>query len=197
MSSDYVQKETHFPLSVLVFLFHCVFPCRPVRLLVSLSLCLSGWSDDSGPIVKSAIRYRASLRAGGVGGGGTGWWRDREGRGGWETEGIMGVLIARSMLSGAQGALAPSPALWFTCCSHSLVFSLYLPHTFKLLTIPSSTLCPSFASFSHLHTVHPPFFPQSPSLLLKTYGRVSDSIRKMIWSVSRPGMREQLVTFET
>lgn len=66
----------------------CIYQsaCPPPR----LSLCVSGWSDDSGPIVKSAIRYRARPRAergGGVGewGGGGGGGREL-GRGGWDTE---------------------------------------------------------------------------------------------------------------
>lgn len=114
---------------------------------------------------------------------------------GWETKGIMGVLIARSMLSGAQGDLAPLPALCFTCCSHSLVCPLSFPHPKpKLFIVPFCALC-----------LWPVFFntyvrPSSLSLRLpslQTYGIVSDFIRKMIWSVSRLGMKEQLVTFET
>lgn len=122
--------------------------------------------------------------------------RDRESIGGWETEGIMGVLIARSMLSGAQGTLAPIPVLCFTCCSHSLIWpmafvSLCLPFIFFFLTPLSSSLSlfgvsalPSFIFHTYTH----PLRPQSAFLLRRhmvlwmiLLGRWYEVFQGLVW----------------
>lgn len=103
-----------------------------------------------------------------------------ESRGGWETEGIMGVLIARSMLSGAQGALAPISA-------YALPVALIL-----FLTPPSSslslfcTLCPSLLSFSHLRTSPfsfnlPSFFTRHMVLWVILLGRWYEVFQGLVW----------------
>lgn len=102
----------------------------------------------------------------------------------WETRGIMGVPMAISMMSGAPGALA-----------------LYLPSGLPVALI----LCFSFTSLSlgpntrELFTVPfwNPLFPSVHLSCAQTYQIVGDFIRKMIRSLSKCGMPEQLATSET
>lgn len=132
-----------------------VFPCPPLR-LSHVSLWLEWWFRAYCE-VSNPIQSQPESRGGGeVDDGG----RDTESRRGWETERIMGVLIAGFMLSGALGQFGTltCPLLYLLLSFSNLVHGplrlfvflcLYLPHNTPPSSSPSLvwTLCPSHFFF--------------------------------------------------